>query len=804
MKSLLDHALAYAELGWYVFPCHWPIKKAGWSCSCELWKREKVNEDFECHRPGKHPRTENGLDDATTDPDQIRAWWRKWPTANIGINCGLSGLLVVDLDTYKEQYQGDDLALDEETVTALSGGGGAHLFYALGTDDTFGNRNKHLPDGIDIRGHGGYVIVAPSSHKSGNAYQWENDYSPWDKSPAPIPPKLRALLEQSNQHDRPTIQFDTAKKYTNQGTPYGIAAINNQCKLVTGAANGTRNNTLNTAAFALGRLVAGGELEYNYAYDNLYSSALAIDLSDVEAKQTIESGMTAGMQSPYSTVIDDLDDGFGECPDPKTLFSGPAAAPMVDDDIVRPVHIDEVQEAIDAMFKAGQPLEMIRDKYWQCIGNLKMSDRRLLATFLFNIGLIHNVKAAGEFVDDCAARLDQVPLIERVTNAINGLGHTFKLNLLEDTIEVNSKRLTDKFMSEIYLLMEDKKFKRLQVADGVNVLAQKSAYHPVRDYLLALEWDGQDHLSKFLDYIGGDGKCVTYYDGSKAPLYRLLFKRWFIGCVSRAIDGASETAFKHQTPVLVMIGAQGKGKSSMVRWFASGIGYEFHREGPLDPHKPNDIRSAVTKWIWEISELGSSLRKADRDAFKGFITQEWHTYRKPYDHYDITKPVLCNYVGSVNPETGFLDDPTGHRRFLPIHMVDIDHDYTTVDINQLWAQIVHLYLSGESPELTQPEREALEESYTENEVENPLQTYAQMYFRIEPGNENMRCFTADIINRLRSFNVSLHQDPRIAGKIVNDTLIPMGLQRKLMSINGVKGWGWYGIEPNSKTPFSGF
>jgi len=349
MKSLLDHALAYAELGWYVFPCHWPIKKAGWSCSCELWKREKVNEDFECHRPGKHPRTENGLDDATTDADQIRAWWKRWPTANIGINCGMSGLLVVDLDTYKEQYQGDDLALDEETVTALSGGGGAHLFYALGADDTFGNRNKHLPDGIDIRGHGGYVIVAPSSHKSGNAYQWENDYSPWDKSPAPIPPKLRALLEQSNQQDRPTVQFDTARKYENgQGTVYGIAAITNQCKAVSMAVNGTRNNTLNTAAFALGRLVAGGELEYNYAYDNLYSTALSIDLTDAEAKQTIDSGMNAGMKSPYSTVQLE-DDGFGECPDPSSLFATTGQVAFVADLLRSAAALPTYREQSDAL-----------------------------------------------------------------------------------------------------------------------------------------------------------------------------------------------------------------------------------------------------------------------------------------------------------------------------------------------------------------------------------------------------------------------------------------------------------------------
>ncbi len=179
--DMLEFALNYAAIGWYVFPCHSPIFKVGLSCSCEKWRRER-NPDYECSSPGKHPRTKHGLDEATTDTEQIRLWWKQWPNANIGINCGKSGLLVLDLDLYKETYTGHKLDLDEETVTAISGGGGAHLFYRLEPGDTFGNSTKNLPVGIDIRGHGGYVIVAPSLHLSGNRYQWEIGYEPWNQN----------------------------------------------------------------------------------------------------------------------------------------------------------------------------------------------------------------------------------------------------------------------------------------------------------------------------------------------------------------------------------------------------------------------------------------------------------------------------------------------------------------------------------------------------------------------------------------------------------------------------------------------
>lgn len=803
MESLLDYALAYAAMGWYVFPCHTAVKKKGYSCTCEVWKRANVNPDFECPRPGKHPRTENGLDDATLDTEQIAAWWKKWPTANIGINCGKSGLLVVDLDTYKDAYEGESLELDEDTVTGLSGGGGAHLFYRLEDNDRFGNSNKNLPTGIDIRGHGGYAIVAPSLHESTNYYQWENDYGPWDKTLAAIPPKLRKILEETVNRERLVVNFDVTKKFEHQATAYGLAAINNQCKAVTTAANGTRNNTLNTAAFALGRLVAGGEVDFDYAYDNLLSAALSIDLTDEEAKRTIDSGINAGLLEPYSSVaLDDQQyDGFGECPT-ESLFG---QVDPEENTIVRPVHIDEVQDAIDAMFKAGKPLETIRETHWQTIGNLKLSDRRLLAKFLFDIGLFADVKKAGGFVDQCAADLEKQPVIDRVCAAIDALGHIFRMNLLEDIIEVDGRRLKDSFMSRIFLLMEDKRFNRTQVTDAVNVIAERNAYHPVRDYLLDLEWDGQDHLTIFLSHLMGDGKTVKYPNGDSVPLHAPIMRRWLIGCVARAIDGGKDESFKHQTPMLVMIGAQGRGKSSLVRWLASGVGYQYHREGSVDPHKIDDVRSMVTRWLWEISELGSSLRRSDRDALKGFITQEWHTYRKPYGKYDITKPTLCNFVGTVNSETGFLDDPTGHRRFLPIGLTDIDHSYADkLNVNQLWAQIVAMYLNGESPELTTEESSAMKDAYSEHEIENPLQTYVQMYFKVDPLDENKRCLTADIIQRLRSFNIALHADGKVAGKIINDALAPMGLQRKYLSIGGVKGWGWLGIEPNNKTPFSGF
>jgi putative DNA primase/helicase len=385
--------------------------------------------------------------------------------------------------------------------------------------------------------------------------------------------------------------------------------------------------------------------------------------------------------------------------------------------------------------------------------------------------------------------------------ALRSLGYNFTLNSLEDNVEIDGRRLDDVTRSKIYLDMISRGVAKSYVDDVINVLASENTYHPVKRYLLGLQWDGHDHLDQLLQHIQGDGRTVIGTDDYVHPLHSLLISRWLLGCVARALDGDRETAFKHQTPMLVFVGKQGIGKSSFVRWLCSGIGYEFHREGPLDPHNVDDARGMVTKWIWEVSELGSSLRRGDRDALKGFITQEWHTYRKPWGKSSITKPTLCNFVGTINPETGFLDDPTGHRRFLPIHVEAIDKGYqSAVDINQLWAQLVHLYKSGTSPELSPEERRALTEVYQHHEIENPLQTYLQKYFEILPDNDTLRCFTADIIQRLQAFRVGLSNNTRVAGREINDALAPMGLTRKPISIGGVKGWGWLGIAPNGIQP----
>ncbi len=170
MSEMLDHALAYAKLGWRLVPIH-HINGEG-RCTC-------LRED--CPAPGKHPRLKDWLKHATADEKVIRGMWARWPDANIGMAMGQG---FVDIET--EADCADSLARLEEklgplpdTVSWTSGGGGLHrLFRTALPIRNLTNVGRELlgvpKTGIDVRGEGGQAVMPPSAHISGGTYRWTN------------------------------------------------------------------------------------------------------------------------------------------------------------------------------------------------------------------------------------------------------------------------------------------------------------------------------------------------------------------------------------------------------------------------------------------------------------------------------------------------------------------------------------------------------------------------------------------------------------------------------------------------------
>ncbi len=172
---------------------------------------------FPCTRD-KKPRIKNGFKSATTDEKQVRIWWERWPDASIGMPTGVvSGKLVIDVDPRNGGDKSLDVLLEKycpfpETLLAITGGCGKHYFFEV---NGLTIRSGELAPGIDIKAEGGYVILPPSPHPSGNRYAWANN-----TRVSEMPTWLEALLRERHRESAPenygatSLKIETGKRNT--------------------------------------------------------------------------------------------------------------------------------------------------------------------------------------------------------------------------------------------------------------------------------------------------------------------------------------------------------------------------------------------------------------------------------------------------------------------------------------------------------------------------------------------------------------------------------------------------------------
>jgi hypothetical protein len=268
---------------------------------------------------GDDKRPKRGIkwrDQSTTELEKIDVWWCESPDALPAIDLAKSGLIVFDADRHGgpdgvvafDELIVDHHALYEVLPAVITPSGGRHYYFRQPDGEPFGNSVGSLPEGIDVRGSGGYVIGPGARLTDGRRYAWDrntlNIFTAVRSNTVPVLPPWLAQILRPNGHDQETEPF-TAKTNGNRKREqgYAAAALEGCANELAGTALGGRNNRLNELAFRMGTMVASGWISRAEAERRLYAAAEACGLVKDDGpravRATVRSGLEAGEKQPH-------------------------------------------------------------------------------------------------------------------------------------------------------------------------------------------------------------------------------------------------------------------------------------------------------------------------------------------------------------------------------------------------------------------------------------------------------------------------------------------------------------------------
>jgi predicted P-loop ATPase len=218
---------------------------------------------------------------------------------------------------------------------------------------------------------------------------------------------------------------------------------------------------------------------------------------------------------------------------------------------------------------------------------------------------------------------------------------------------------------------------RETVWQAVETFAREHSFHPVRDWLSELEWDGVERLSHWLiDFLGAEGPFDYLAN---------IGRMFLIAMVARIMTPGCKADY-----VMVLEGGQGAMKSQACAVLAG----EYFTDNVPPIHTKDASQHLRGKWLCELSEL-AAIAKADPEGLKAFLTRTHERYRPPYGRADVIEPRQCVMVGTTNKHV-YIRDDTGARRFWPIKIAGVINIKGLREArSQLFAEAVARWREGE-------------------------------------------------------------------------------------------------------------
>lgn len=305
----------------------------------------------------------------------------------------------------------------------------------------------------------------------------------------------------------------------------------------------------------------------------------------------------------------------------------------------------------------------------------------------------------------------------------------------------------------------------------LDAVIMKKRRNPAREYFNSLEWDGIERLNKWLSYYAGA-------ESDDADYLAAIGTIWMVAAVTRVFHCGHK--FDH---MLILEGAQGAGKSSLLRELATIYGKEYFD----DTIKANELgQTAIVPklqgvLIIEIAEL-AGMRKADIETFKQQITIQDDRIVKKYSNEPTRYPRQFVLAGTFNLVQGYLDDPTGNRRFWPCKVGKIDLEALRKDKAQLWAEAVALYRKGLPLYLDDDMRAKLVITQESRKIVHPWMPDLESLSRGKPFISSKEIWEALAIERAKR--------TVFAGNDIAKIMVELGFEYGRPQIGGFRQYGW--------------
>ena len=306
-------------------------------------------------------------------------------------------------------------------------------------------------------------------------------------------------------------------------------------------------------------------------------------------------------------------------------------------------------------------------------------------------------------------------LLTERTDIIKPIGYHHTGTAITDT-DMNYLLL---YLEETYGLTSEKK-----IAAAIGIIANENGYHPIRDYLNGLSWDGTERIRTCLHhFLGADSDQYTYE----------ALRLFLLGAIHRAFHPGCKFEV-----MLCLVGGQGAGKSTFFRLLA--VKDEWFSDDLRKLDDDNVYRKLQGHWIIEMSEMIATANAKSIEEIKSFLSRQKEVYKIPYETHPEDRLRQCVFGGTSNALDFLPLDRSGNRRFLPVmvypeqaevHILD-DEAASRAYMEQLWAEAMTIYRSGDfklsfSTEMVRYLKEHQRDFMPEDTKAGMIQAYLDRY-----------------------------------------------------------------------------